>query len=481
MKIGYLECFAGIAGDMFLGALCDAGVQPGLMQETAEALGLGVRLEFEKVDRSGIQSTKVRVLVNGREADGGLTDDSSSPSQSHTAAHTHTHVSADGSVVTHSHAHSHSQSDGTPHSHSHSHDAHEHKHSHVHGRSLPEIRSLIEHAAISSGAKQIALSAFGHLGRAEAKIHGVPVETIHFHEVGAVDAIIDIVCGAAGAVSLGVAQWFSTPVNTGSGFVNCAHGRFPVPAPATAELLAGIPVYAEGPAKEMTTPTGAALLLALGCRFDDLPTFRTTATGYGAGTRNPDGFPNVLRLRVGEAVAKKNGHSSFAGHEEAEQASPDQVIVLECAIDDATPEVLAYATQKLLEHGALDVMQQPALMKKGRHGTLLTVLCAAGSAAMFEELLFRETTTLGIRRREERRTILERQVVSVETPFGAIRIKLGLREGRVMNAAPEFEDCREAARRQGAGLKDVMMAAAAAWHQQTGGVERVGSEEEVVR
>ncbi len=488
MRIGYLECFAGIAGDMFLGALCDAGVDQQLLQKAAEGLGLGVTLEFSRVDRSGIQSTKVRVLVGGKDADGGLPEESSVSS----ASHAHTHTQPDGSVVAHSHAHTHTHAevgahahththpDGTVHSHAHTHasaESHEHTHTHddghahSHGRSLPEIRTLIEGAAgksvISDEARRVALAAFGQLGRAEAKIHGVPVETIHFHEVGAVDAIVDIVCGAVGATSLGVEQWYASAVNTGSGFVNCAHGRFPVPAPATVELLAGIPVYAEGPAKEMTTPTGAALLLALGCCFDALPVLKTTATGYGAGTRNPEGFPNVLRLRIGETVAAGPRRTKFATQNSSAEATTDQVTVLECAIDDATPEVLAHATQMLLAHGALDVMQQAVMMKKGRHGTLLTVLCASDAAAMFEELLFRETTTLGVRRRDEQRSILERKSVSVETEFGAIRMKLGIREGRVMNAAPEFEDCRESAGRHGVALKDVMQAAHAAWHLQS--------------
>ena len=496
MRIGYLECFAGIAGDMFLGALCDAGVQPRLLQDTANALNLGVTLDFSKVDRSGIQSTKVRVLVNGREADGGLPEESRNSSPSHVAGqaevHTHTHVATDGAVVTHSHGHAHSHAetvhehththaDGTVHAHSHDHGDQEAK-PHSHGRSLSQIRTLIEAARIPAEAKRIALAAFGHLGRAEAKIHGVPIEKIHFHEVGAVDAIIDIVCGAAGAASLGIEQWFCSAVNTGSGFVNCAHGRFPVPAPATAELLSGIPVYAEGPAKEMTTPTGAALLLALGCRFEGLPALLASSTGYGAGTRNPDGFPNVLRLRIGDSVS--TSRDRFAANQDdlatpktSQDLAADRVTVLECALDDATPEVLAYATQKLLEHGALDVMQQPAMMKKGRQGTLLTVLCASSSASLFEELLFRETTTLGVRRREEQRSILERRIVSVETEFGSIRVKLGMREGRVLNAAPEFEDCRQAAERHGAALKDVMQTAASAWREQS----QVASAEEVIR
>jgi uncharacterized protein (TIGR00299 family) protein len=447
MKIAYLECFAGIAGDMFLGALVDAGVDVHLLEHAAESLGLGVKLDFQKVDRSGIQSTKARVLIGGKDADGGLAGDEHGEGHTHEAhSHTHSHADENGS---HSHSHSHSHSN---------HDSgHSHAHPHVHGRSLSEIRELISQAAITPGAKRIALDAFQRLGEAEAKIHGVSIETIHFHEVGAVDAIVDIVCAAAGADALGVDEWHCSAVNTGSGFVDCAHGRFPVPAPATIALLSGVPVYADGPAKELTTPTGAALLQALGCRFSGLPVLQTTAIGYGAGTRNPERFPNVLRLRIGDAESRLA--STSTSH------IRDTVTVLECAIDDATPEVLSYASQQLLEHGALDVMQQPVFMKKGRIGTMLTVLSEPASAGLFEDLLFRETTTLGVRRREEQRSILERSQQTVETDFGPIRVKVGRRDGEVLNVAPEFEDCKEAAQRHGVPLKEVMQAASAAARQ----------------
>jgi uncharacterized protein (TIGR00299 family) protein len=444
MKVAYLDCFAGIAGDMFLGALVDAGVDPVLLQKTADSLHLGVLLDFRKVDRSGIQSTKARVLLDGVDAEdaGGSGVHLHNHSDSH--AHTHTHTDEHGVTHTHSHAHEHSHT-------------HEHAHSHapaqIHGRSLAAIRDLIHEAAITPNARHIALDAFEKLGAAEAKIHGVPIESVHFHEVGAVDAIVDIICGAAGADSLGVEAWYSSPVNTGSGFVDCAHGRFPVPAPATLELLRGVPTYAEGPAKEFTTPTGAALLAALGCRYERKGPFISDKTGYGAGTRNPEGFPNVLRLQIG------NLHSA----QHPGQSYKDTVTVLACAIDDATPETLAFAAHALLEHGALDVMQQPALMKKGRHGTLLTVLCRPEDADHLEHLLFRETTSLGIRRHEEQRTILDRRSVSVVTEFGAIRIKLGMREGVVLNAAPEFEDCRKAAETHSVALKQVMQSAIAAY------------------
>jgi uncharacterized protein (TIGR00299 family) protein len=444
MRIAYLECFAGIAGDMFLGALVDAGVDPVMLQKTADSLGLGVVLNFGKVDRSGIQSTKARVLVDGVDAElahgGGEDPNLKSEMWGTQVSHEHGH--------THSHTHAHT---------------HPQEHSHGHGRSLPAIRKLIEGASLTANAKRVALDAFAKLGAAEAKVHGVPIEDVHFHEVGAVDAIVDIVCSAAGADALDVEQWYCSAVNTGSGFVDCAHGRFPVPAPATLELLRGVPVYAEGPAKEFTTPTGAALIAALRCRFNAAPPFVCAGAGYGAGARNPEGFPNVLRLRIGEVQSGEMQVPPLRFASVGMTKGNDTVAVLESAMDDATPEMLAFAAHTLLEHGALDVMQQAAYMKKGRQGTLFTVICRPEDAGHMEHLLFRETTTLGVRIRQEARSVLERRSVEVRTEFGEIRVKLGLRDGAVINAAPEFEDCRKAAQSHGVALKQVMQAAMAAY------------------
>lgn len=455
MKVAYIECFAGIAGDMLLGALVDAGVEPKLLQAAADSLGLGVQLEFKKVDRSGVQATKARVLLNGINAeDAGGTGVhvhshvvSDQPGHSHDSADGTVHardIEVAGQTEARAHAHTHIDEHGKSHEHSHA-----HSHTHVHGRSLRDILHLISHAAITANAKRIATAAFEHLGAAEAGVHGMPIEQVHFHEVGAVDAIIDIVCGAVGADSLGAEVWYSSAVNTGSGFVDCAHGRFPVPAPATLELLKAAPVYAEGPAKEMTTPTGAALLLALSCRFDAVPAMKTDRIGYGAGTRNPERFANVLRLRVCQ-TSNMNDH--LAGNK-------DTVTVLECAVDDATPEVLASAASLLLEHGALDVMQQSATMKKGRLGTLLTVICRQEDAEHLRHLLFKETSTLGIRFRDEERSILKRATVEVMTTYGSVRMKIGSIGDDVVNVAPEFEDCRRASLAHGVPLKTVMQAA----------------------
>jgi uncharacterized protein (TIGR00299 family) protein len=441
MKIGIIECFAGISGDMLLGALIDAGVPAETLQHAAGALGVGAELRILKVDRGGIRATKVDVLENGElseSAPGAGLPDTRAGSQKHDHHHNPEH--------THEHEHNH----GTESGHTH---APGKTHSHAHGRHWPEIRQMIANAAIASGAKKTALRAFELLAIAEGKIHGIAPEKVHFHEVGAVDAIVDIVCGAVGLDSLGVEKWFCTPVNVGSGSVNCAHGRMPVPAPATAELLRNVPTYADGPPMELTTPTGAAMLCALGCEFENTRPVRKTRIGYGAGGRNPEGFSNVLRLSIGEAE-DVSGQKSF---------SSDRVVVLECALDDLTPQVLAHTVEMAMEQGALDVMASPVTMKKGRLGTLLTVLTKPEDEERLETLLFRETTTLGIRRREENRVILDRSFVTVETHYGKVRIKVASAAGEILNVMPEYEDCRRAAREHGQSLQAVMEAATAAY------------------
>lgn len=440
MKIGYLECFAGISGDMLLGALIDAGVSPDLLQRTAQGLGIGAELKIHHVDRSGIRSTKVDVLENGKLAE--------TIWSSHNGEHSHDYHSHD-----HDHLHTHSHD----HEHSHRHD-HEHKHDHVHdhkhGRSWAQIRELITHAAVlPEDARTLALETFRLLAEAEGKIHGIPVGEVHFHEVGSVDTITDIVCSAVGVCSLKIDRWYSTDVNIGGGTVECAHGTFPVPAPATAELLKGIPTYSAGLKKELVTPTGAALLRSLKCSYGEAPRMSTDAIGYGAGSRNPEKLPNVLRLSVGEGrgVAVASG------------AKTDTVVVLECAVDDASPQILAHALELAMENGALDVMAAPVTMKKGRLGTLLTVLAKPENGAELEALLFRETTTIGIRRRIEERSILDRSFETVETVFGKIRVKIASANGELRNAMPEYEDCRRAAREHAAPLKLVIDSALAAW------------------
>ena len=432
MRIGYLECFAGISGDMLMGALVDAGAPLDRLQQAAASLALGAELRLTRVSRSGIQSTKIDVMVDGRlhETAAATGPVEHQPARNGDAHHAHDHE--------HHHAHDHS--------HKHEHSAGHHEHS----RSLPQIRSLLMRADLTERARSLSLTAFSLLAEAEGRIHGIPPEEVHFHEVGGIDAIVDIACCAVAVDALDLDGWYCSPVNLGSGFVNCAHGRFPVPAPATAELLKNVPVYSAHVQAELVTPTGAALLRALDCRFESTPVMRTQAIGYGAGTRNPERFPNVLRVSIGEAA-------------DVHPFNRDKVTVLECAVDDLTPQVLAHTAQLALERGALDVMSSPVTMKKGRLGTLLTVLCKAGDAAHLQELIFRETSTLGIRVREENRVILARQTTLVQTEFGAIHIKTGSWQGDEYNAAPEFEDCRRAAAAFDVPLKTVMRAALAAW------------------
>lgn len=451
---------------MLLGTLIDAGVPENLLRNAASSLNIGAELRIEHVHRGGFRAVKVDVLEPGQAADPHAGDDSEEAAHPHGSKHNHDHTHD------HSHAHTHDPAGRDEHTHTHQHDhsqthshaaAHPHVHSHVHGRNWPQIRELIHAAPISAGARRIALRAFELLAEAEAKAHGIAVEEVHFHEVGAVDTIADIVSSAVGLDWLAIDRWFSTPVNVGSGFVQCAHGRLPVPAPATAELLKGVPIYSAGPAMELTTPTGAAMLRALNCEFN-LPSvpFAAAAIGYGAGGRDPEGFANVLRLSVGTEVVTAIGTKTEPEPSRA-SFSGDRVVVLECALDDATPQVIAHTMELALEHGALDVMAAPVTMKKSRLGTLVTVLCRPADEDALEDLLFRETTTLGIRRREEERVVLARESVVVDTPYGKIRVKIASRGGEVLNAMPEYDDCRRAAREHNIPIRTVMEAASAAY------------------
>ena len=404
MRIAYLECFAGISGDMFLGALVDTGVDPKLLHEAVASLNVGATLEIEKVDRSGINSSKVRVMVDGTTAE---------------AAANSTH--------THHHAH------------------HEHHH---HGRSLSVIRKMIENAPLAAPAKTLAIRAFELLGESESKIHNVPIETIHFHEVGAVDSIVDVVAGAVGACALNVDSWICSPLNVGGGTVECAHGTFPVPAPATMDLLQGVPTYSSGIQMELVTPTGAALVRALNCTFGPAPAMCVDKIGYGAGSRNPKRFPNVVRLSLGDTSEASSMHG-------------DTVVVMETAVDDLNPQVLGDFTERALQAGALDVMCSSVHMKKNRLATLITILCDRAHVEAMQRLLFRETSTLGVRIHEERRACLDRKFVTVKTEWGEIKIKIGLLDGIDVNAAPEYEDCRRCAEQHAVPLKLVMQAALA--------------------
>lgn len=449
MRIAYLECFSGISGDMFLGALVGAGVPPELLRETVAALGVGAKLEISTVMRSGISATKVDVWVDGekdmpREEYWAKHDVEHAHSHAHTHSHDHEHA--------HSHEHSHGEQSRVDAPSTVAHSEHSpHKHEHAH-RGLTEIRKIISGAAISKSAKKTAIRIFEALGAAEAKIHNVPIESIHFHEVGAVDAIVDIVCAAVGAEALAVEEMVCSPLNVGGGSVKCAHGTFPVPAPATVELLKDAPAYSSGVQAELVTPTGAAIVATLANRFGAFPEMKIEKSAYGAGSRDFPGHPNVLRIVIGEALSSRTA-----------KTTSETISVLEANLDDLNPQVFGYVMDRLLDEGALDVFGVPVQMKKNRPGTLLTVLCKPQDTEKLMQVLFAETTTLGVRRREESRQTLARRWENVRTEWGEVRIKIASMNGTVTNYAPEYEDCRRIAAEHHVPLKTVMQEAARAY------------------
>jgi uncharacterized protein (TIGR00299 family) protein len=397
MRIAYLDCFSGISGDMFLGALVDAGVSPRLLEDTVTALDLGASMEISRVQRGGIAATKVNVVAPKR---------------------------------------------GT----------------HQHGRHLREIRGIIDKAEISRHAKNISIKIFEAQGEAEAEIHSTSIEKIHFHEVGAVDAIVDIVCAAVGAETLAVEEWICSPLNVGGGTVQCAHGTLPVPAPATLKLLRDAPVYSSGPQVELVTPTGAAIVKTLCNRFTSFPAMKVERSGYGAGTREFPDHPNVLRLTIGESITE-TAHTPPSAATIQEIPERDRIAVLEANLDDLSPQVLGYAMERLLAEGALDVFSIPVQMKKSRPGALLTVLAKTEDADRLSKLIFAETTTLGVRCREEYRQVLTRRWETVATTWGPVRIKIANMNGTVSNYAPEYEDCRALAEAQHVPLRTVIQEA----------------------
>ena len=434
MRIAYLDCFSGISGDMFLGALLDAGVSPELLEDTVATLNIGARLEISRVLRSGISAIKVDVYVYG-EKDLPREVFSEKREHDHHPDHAHEHDSG--------YKHSHN-------SHTHPHDTHSHPH--AHGRSLTAIREIIEKAAISPTAKATAIRIFENLAEAEAEIHDTSIDQVHFHEVGAVDAMVDIVCAAVGAESLAVEEWVCSPLNVGGGTVKCAHGTLPIPAPATLKLLRDAPVYSSGPQVELVTPTGAAIVKTLSTRFAPFPAMTIEKTGYGAGTREFPDHPNLLRITIGEAESA--AHLS---------TSNDRITVLEANLDDLSPQVLAYAMERLLAEGALDVFSVPVQMKKSRPGALLTVLAKIEDANRLTKTIFAETTTLGVRRREEQRQTLARRWENVNTTWGPVRIKIASMNGTISNYAPEYEDCRALAEAHHVPLKEVIHEAVQAY------------------
>jgi len=375
--LAYVDCFSGASGDMFLGALVDAGLPLADLEEELAKLHLDeYTLSAERVRRAGLGGTKVTVTVAG----------------------------------------------GSP------------------RRGPREVEAIIEQSDLDEPVKRQASAVFRRLAEAEAKVHGVGLEQVHFHEVGAVDALVDVVGTCAGLWRLGVSRVAASPVAVGHGYVSAAHGRLPVPAPATAELLKGVPLRDCDEEGELTTPTGAALLVTLAESFSTIPPMRISSIGYGAGTRENKRVPNVLRLLIGEPTEAGDG---------------DTMWVLETNLDDVTGEVCGYLFERLFAAGAVDVFATPIQMKKNRPGVLISALTPVGAVAAVETALFAETTTFGVRRYAVARSTLEREHVEVTTEHGPVRVKVGRLDGKVTSAAPEYEDCRRVAETAGLALKTV--------------------------
>jgi uncharacterized protein (TIGR00299 family) protein len=381
MKAAYFDCFSGISGDMTLGALVDAGCPLGLLRDELKALEVpGWEISAEKVWKNGMAATHVSVR----------TED------------TQTH------------------------------------------RSLATILGVLEKSKLAAAVRERASAIFRRLGEAEAAVHDVPIEKIHFHEVGAVDAIVDIVGACIGFSALGLERFACSALNVGGGTAKMAHGLLPVPAPATARLLLGKPTYSNGVQKELVTPTGAAIVATLCQTFGPQPPMRMESIGYGAGTTDLEGQPNVLRIMVGESL------------EVSEAEFDEEVRVIEANLDDLNPQVYGYFVERALAAGALDVFTTPIQMKKGRPGTLLTLLCKPDRAKQLMDLVFAETTTFGLRSYTAQRRVLPREWESVHTRFGEVRLKVARVNGKVLQVSPEYEDCRKLAEEKKVALREVM-------------------------
>ena len=382
-RILYLDCFSGASGDMLIGALLDAGLPFDTLRTALGSLALDDECTVlaERVSRSGIAATKFTVTETPGAAGG----------------------------------------------------THRHRH-------LPGITRLVDRSALSDSSKQRANRLFRRLADTEAAIHQMPVEKVHLHEVGALDSIVDIVGGVFALEWFGANRIVASPVNVGSGTVTCEHGTLPVPAPATAALVSGVPVYAAGPPGELLTPTGALLVTEFAGEYGALPSMQIEKIGYGAGTRDPAGHPNVLRVLVGE---------------ESDGGGWERVGVIECEIDDMNPQIFGVLMDRLYATGAVEVFYTAVQMKKNRPGTHVTVLVPLGRRKAVSETLFRESTTIGLRHTEVTRETLRRELVPVSTRFGEVRCKVARRGAAVVNVAPEFDDCARLAEQHGVPVKAV--------------------------
>lgn len=407
-RVLYFDCFSGISGDMTLGALLDAGLPLEELKRALGSLALGdAHVHVDRVLRTGLSATKFSV-------------------------HEHKHSGESHEHAAGSHAH------GTA---SHQHGAGSHGH-----RTLTEIFALIDRAALSTSARERAKTMFQRLGEVEASIHSIPVEQIHLHEVGSLDSIIDIAGVAFAMEWVGAERIVCSPLNVGSGTVDSAHGRFPVPAPATVKLLGGAAIYSGDIQKELVTPTGALIVTTYASAFGPIPPMKVDRVGYGAGDRDDPKTPNVLRVLIGESMEARTESASGPG---------DRVVVVECEIDDMNPQIFGSAMEQLYAAGALEVFYVPVQMKKNRPGTLLTVIAPIDRRSAIADVVFRETTTIGLRYFDVARECLKRESVTVETPVGAVRFKIAWRDGKVVNAAPEFEDVARLAATNKLPVKDV--------------------------
>jgi hypothetical protein len=393
MKLAYFDCFSGISGDMTLGALVDAGCPVELLRGELGGLDVpGWELTAEKVWKNGMAATYVTVK----------TVDQS-------------------------------------------------KH-----RSLSAILEILEKSRLAAGVRERAAAIFRKLGEAEARVHDVELEKIHFHEVGAVDAIVDIVGACIGFAELGIEKFACSALNVGGGTAKMAHGVLPVPAPATARLLQGAPTYSNGVQKELVTPTGAAIVAALCDSFGPQPGMVVSAIGYGAGSADLEGQPNVLRIMIGEAVGAGKGEEKRAQAEACATGFDEEIAVIEANLDDMNPQIYGYFLEKALGAGALDVYTTPVQMKKNRPGTLLTVLCKPGDTDALMNLIFAETTTFGARSYRAQRRVLPREWISVRTSLGEVRIKVSRVNEHIRHAVPEYEDCRKLAEEKNVPLQLVI-------------------------
>lgn len=447
MKTLYLDIFSGVSGDMFIGALLDVGVDFHQLEHELEKLGVGgYHLHTSRQQRSHVAGTKFDVHVE----DGACCDhdhDRGDHSHEHAHDHDHGHYHDHGKAGhEHSHAHEHSHEHG---GHSHSH-AHKHEHHH-HERTFADIEQQIQRSKLSAWVKEKSIGVFRRVAVAEGKIHGKPPEQVHFHEVGAIDSIVDIVGACVGLELLGKPRVLAANVVEGTGWVKCAHGRFPVPTPATLEILGarGIAVAQCEEPHELVTPTGAALLAELVESFGPMRGLTATKIGYGLGMRENKTRPNVLRAVLGETTETSAAHDW----------ETDTIAVLETNLDDINAEILGAFVEKALAAGALDVFHTPIQMKKNRPGVLLSVLCAESNADRFTALMLCETSAFGVRRHSAERRKLRREFTTVKTVYGDVQVKLGKLDGKIVQASPEHESCKRLAEQANVPLKSVYEAA----------------------